>query len=36
MQLQIFFTTRTAGHDIQKGRRPRTADDPQEGPEALP
>ena len=29
------FTTRTAGRDIQKGRRPRTADDPQEGPEAL-
>ena len=29
------FTTRTAGRDIQMGRRPRTADDPQEGPEAL-
>ena len=29
------FTTRTAARDIQKGRRPRTTDDPQEGPEAL-
>ena len=29
------FTTRTAARDIQKGRRPRTTGDPQEGPEAL-
>ena len=29
------FTTRTVARDIQKGRRPRTTDDPQEGPEAL-
>ena len=29
------FTTRTVTRDIQKGRRPRTTDDPQEGPEAL-
>ena len=29
------FTTRTRARDTQKGRRPRTADDPQEGPEAL-
>ena len=30
-----FFTTRTVAHDIQKGRRPGTTDDPQERPEAL-
>ena len=29
------FTTKTVTRDIQKGRRPRTTDDPQEGPEAL-
>ena len=29
------FTTRTAARDIQKGRRPRTTGDPQEGPETL-
>ena len=29
------FTTRTVSQDIQKGRRPRTTDDLQEGPEAL-
>ena len=29
------FTTRTVARDIQKGRRPRTTGDPQEGPEAL-
>ena len=29
------FTTRTVTRDIQKGRRPRTTDDPQEGPQAL-
>ena len=34
MQLQIFIT-RTVAQDIQKGRRPKTTDDPQEGPEAL-